>query len=102
MVIYLENGEDYSEVLLVPTIPFYALSLLGEEEYIRGHRFDKREGNNYFLTSFELSYPMVKEWNFSLDLPLLPRSLTSARIGLYTNIFVDTGETFNNSEMPKL
>ena len=84
------------------SIPFYALSLLGDIEYIRGHRFDKREGNNYFLTSFELSYPIIKEWNISLDLPLLPKSLTSARIGLYTNLFVDTGETFNNGEMPKL
>lgn len=84
------------------SIPFYALSLLGDVEYIRGHRFNKREGNNYFLTSFELSYPIIKEWNISLDLPLLPKSLTSARIGLYTNLFVDTGETFNNGEMPKL
>jgi outer membrane protein assembly factor BamA len=83
-----------------PKIPFYALSLLGEEEYIRGHRFDKREGNNYFITSFELSYPLVKEWHLSLDLPLLPRSLTSARIALYTNIFIDTGATFNNTETP--
>lgn len=82
------------------SIPFYALSLLGEEEYIRGHRFDKREGNNYFLTSLELSYPLIKELNLSLDLPLIPNSLTSARIGLYTNIFVDTGATFNNTETP--
>ena len=83
-------------------IPFYALSLLGDEEYIRGHRFDKREGNNYIVTSFELSYPLIKELNLSLDLPLLPKGLTSARIGLYTNVFVDTGETFNNGEAPDL
>ncbi|MCW8850008.1 MAG: hypothetical protein OQJ81_08550 [Melioribacteraceae bacterium] len=83
-------------------IPFYALSLLGDVEYIRGHRFDKREGNNYIVTSFELSYPIIKEWNLSLDLPLLPKNLTSARIGLYTNIFVDAGETFNNGETPDI
>lgn len=81
-----------------PVIPFYALSLLGDQEYIRGHRFGKREGNNYFLTSVELNYPIIKEWNLSLDLPYLPKSLTSARIGLYTNVFYDTGATFNNGE----
>ncbi len=79
-------------------IPFYGLSLLGDDEYIRGHRFNKREGNNYLLTSLELNYPLIKEWNFSIDLPLLPQSLTSARIGLYANLFVDSGTTFNNDE----
>jgi outer membrane protein assembly factor BamA len=84
------------------SIPFYALSLLGDQEYIRGHRFKKREGNNYFLTSAELNYPIIKEWNLSLDLPLLPKNLTSARIGLYGNFFFDTGATFNNGETPKI
>lgn len=80
------------------SIPFYALSLLGDDEYIRGHRFDKREGNNYLLTSLEINYPLIKEWNFSIDLPLLPQSLTSARIGLFANLFVDSGTTFDNDE----
>ncbi len=83
-------------------IPFYALSLLGDAEYIRGHRFDKREGNNGILTSLELNYPLIKEWNLSFDLPLLPTSLTSARIGLFANLFVDTGTTFNNGETPNI
>ena len=84
------------------SIPFYALSLLGDDEYIRGHRFNKREGNNYLVTSLEVNYPIIKELNFSLDLPLLPKSLTSARIGLYTNLFVDSGTTFNNGEALKI
>ncbi|MCP5064641.1 MAG: BamA/TamA family outer membrane protein [Ignavibacteriae bacterium] len=79
-------------------IPFYGLSLLGDIENIRGHKFRRREGNNYILTSFELNYPIVKEWNLSLDLPLLPKQLTSARIALFTNIFVDSGTTYNNGE----
>jgi outer membrane protein assembly factor BamA len=83
-------------------VPFYALSLLGDEEYLRGHRFNKREGNNYIVTSFELNYPLVKEWNFSIDLPLLPKNLTSARIGLYANLFIDSGTTFNNGESIKV
>ncbi len=84
------------------SIPFYALSLLGDSEYIRGHRFNKREGNNYFLTSFEVNYPIIKVWDFSLDLPVLPKKLTSARIGLYMNLFIDSGLTYNNGESPRL
>lgn len=83
-------------------VPFYALSLLGDNEYVRGHKFNKREGNNYILSSFELNYPILKEWNLSLDLPLLPTSLTSARIGLYINAFFDTGTTYNNKQSIKI
>lgn len=84
------------------SIPFYALSLLGDQEYIRGHRFSKREGNNYFLTSLEFNYPIIKATDLQFDLPLLPKSLTAARIGLYANLFFDTGETFNNGETPNI
>jgi len=84
------------------TIPFYALSLLGDSEYVRGHRFNKREGNNYLLSSLEINYPLIKEWNLSFDLPLLPKSLTSARIGLYANAFFDTGTTYYNGASLKI
>ncbi len=80
------------------TIPFYKLSLLGDRLNIRGHKFQRREGHNVLLTSFELNYPIIKEWNLSLDLPLLPKQLTSARIALYTNAFLDGGVTYNNNE----
>lgn len=84
------------------TIPFYELSLLGDTEYVRGHRFSKREGNNYLISSLEFNYPIFKEWNLSLDVPYLPNRLTSARIGLYMNLFFDTGTTYNNRESLKL
>ncbi len=83
-------------------VPFYALSLLGDSEYVRGHKFNRREGNNYILSSFEVNYPLVKEWNLRFDLPLLPTSLTSARIGLYLNGFFDTGTTYYNNESLKI
>jgi len=79
-------------------VPFYELSLLGDKEIIRGHKFQKREGNNFILTSLEFNFPIIKEWNLSLDLPLLPTSLTSARIALYSNAFIDSGTTYNNKE----
>lgn len=78
-------------------VPFYDYSYLGYGERVRGHFNDIREGKGYLLTSFELSYPVIKEWNVSLKLPLLPGSLTSARIGIYLSGFIDAGDTFNDS-----
>ncbi|MFZ1290802.1 MAG: POTRA domain-containing protein [Melioribacteraceae bacterium] len=83
-------------------VPFYELSVLGDFEFIRGHKFDKREGNNYLLGSVEMNYPILKAWDFSLKLPYLPQRLTSARIVIYTNIFFDSGTTYNNDEPLKL
>jgi outer membrane protein assembly factor BamA len=77
-------------------IPYYDYSFLGYMEKIRGHYMDYLEGHNSILISLELSQPVIREWNVSLKLPLIPQSLTSARIGIYINSFFDTGTTFNN------
>ena len=79
-------------------VPFYDYSYLGYGERVRGHYNDIREGKGYLLTSLELSYPVVKDWNVSFKLPLLPESLTSARIGIYLSGFIDAGDTFNDSD----
>ena len=77
-------------------IPFYDYSYLGYNEYVRGHSNNIREGNTTVISSFELSYPVVKEFDFSIKLPLLPRKLTSARIGLFITAFADAGNAFDN------
>jgi outer membrane protein assembly factor BamA len=80
-------------------VPFYNYSYLGyEERRVRGHVNDIREGLSYILTSFELGYPIVKEWDLSIKLPLLPEKLTSARIGIYLTSFFDTGNAFKFKE----
>ena len=79
-------------------VPYYDYSFLGFSEYIRGHRDKEIEGLQYLLGSFEMSYSIVDEWHFSLDLPLLPKSLTSTRIGVNFNIFTDAGTTFKSFE----
>ncbi|PKL82125.1 MAG: hypothetical protein CVV24_11775 [Ignavibacteriae bacterium HGW-Ignavibacteriae-3] len=79
-------------------VPYYDYSFLGYMERVRGHYNDIREGKNSLLTSFELSYPIIKEWNVNLKLPLLPESLTSGRIGIYFTSFIDAGGTFNGSD----
>lgn len=79
-------------------VPLYDYSFLGYKEAVRGHIDDDREGNNLIISSLELSYPIIEEWNFSVKLPLLPEQLTSARIGVQVNVFGDTGITYNNGE----
>jgi outer membrane protein assembly factor BamA len=76
------------------TIPLYDYSSLGYFERVRGHYDDIREGKSYLVGSFELSYPLLKEWNLSLNLPLLPQSLTTTRIAIYLTGFADTGDAF--------
>lgn len=77
-------------------IPTYDKSYLGYGEYIRGHKGEKTEGDNYVAGSFEMSYPIFNEWNLSFKLPLIPRKLTSARLGMHIGIFVDSGAVFEN------
>ena len=79
-------------------VPYYDYSYLGYGEYVRGHSDDEREGNNLVLSSFELSYPIINEFDFHIKLPLIPEKLTSARIGIFLTAFADAGNTFNNNE----
>ncbi len=83
-------------------IPFYDYSYLGYDEYVRGHADDNREGNNFVISSLEFSYPVLKEFDFSIKLPLLPQQLTSARIGIFITAFADAGHAFNNHQRFRL
>lgn len=75
-------------------VPYYDLSFIGYEERIRGHFTEVLEGNNYYLGSVELYYPIVKDFHLTLDfVPILPRELLSYRIALYTGLFSDAGAT---------
>jgi len=80
------------------SIPYYDYSTLGYGNNVRGHSTDYREGNNSILTSFELIYPIIKEWDVSFKLPLLPERLTSARLGFYLTSFIDYGGIYNNTD----
>ncbi len=73
-------------------VPFYDLSFIGFDERIRGHYTEELEGNNYYIGSMELYYPLLKDIHVSLDfIPLLPRSLLSYRIAFYAEVFGDAG-----------
>jgi outer membrane protein assembly factor BamA len=76
-------------------VPFYDYSILGLYERIRGHFNELREGHNFLLSSFELSYPLIKEWDLHFKLPLIPEKLTAARIGIYLTGFCDTGAAYS-------
>ena len=75
-------------------VPFYDLSYIGFDERIRGHYTEQLEGNNYYLGSIELFYPILKDIHINLDfVPLLPKSLLSYRVAMYTELFGDAGTT---------
>lgn len=82
-----------SRSVLGTHVPLYDFSFLGNGEKIRGHYNDLKEGHHLYLGSLELKYPVIKEWDFSIKLPLIPRSLTSYRIAVFTTAFANTGAT---------
>lgn len=75
-------------------IPYYDLSYIGFEERIRGYFTEQLEGNNSYLGSVELYYPLIKDIQINLYfVPLLPKELLSYRVAFYAEIFNDWGAT---------
>ena len=75
-------------------IPYYDLSYIGFDERIRGHYSEQLEGNNYYIGSLELYYPLLKDINIDLNfIPIIPKELLSYRVALYTEVFGDVGTT---------
>ncbi|MEI7812648.1 MAG: BamA/TamA family outer membrane protein [Ignavibacteria bacterium] len=72
-------------------VPFYDHSFLGFSEKVRGHSNEIKEGNYSYIASFEIKYPLLSEWDLSIDIPPLPQKLTSCRIGIYPYFFTDAG-----------
>jgi len=90
------KGRFKARTLIGENVPLYDYSLLGYQDYIRGTSRKKFDGKTYVLTSMEMSIPLVREWDMKLKLPLLPESLTSARIGIQFALFADAGSAFDN------
>jgi outer membrane protein assembly factor BamA len=75
-------------------VPFYDFSYLGYGERIRGYFDNIREGHHTYKASLEFFYPIIKEMNISFDwIPIIPDELLHYRVGLYTQLFTDTGAT---------
>jgi len=73
-------------------VPYYDASIIGSDEKIRGHYFEKFEGDNYYVLSAEFYYPIIEELNVDLTfIPIIPDQLLSYRLGFYTQIFAETG-----------
>jgi len=94
---FLFSKFRYTNRLTSNTVPFFDLSYLGYGEVIRGRRDIQREGNNLVKGSVELFTPILEDLNFRLKLPIIPKSLTSGRIGIYFGIFADVGTVLNNN-----
>jgi outer membrane protein assembly factor BamA len=81
-------------------VPFYDYSYIGYSERIRGYfHKDKSEGNDRFIGSLEINYPIIKETRINLYfIPVLPKSLLSYRVALIAGLFGDTGTTRVNGD----
>jgi outer membrane protein assembly factor BamA len=75
-------------------VPYYDYSYIGYAERIRGNYYLEQEGNNSYVGSVELFYPLIKDVNIAVDfIPIVPTALLSYRIALYLELFGDTGTT---------
>ena len=75
-------------------VPFYDYSYFGYAERIRGYYNQEMEGNDSYVGSAELDYPVIKFVNISFDyLPVIPKSLLSCRFAMYAELFCDSGVT---------
>ncbi|MHB1685865.1 MAG: BamA/TamA family outer membrane protein, partial [Ignavibacteriaceae bacterium] len=73
-------------------VPYHDFSFFGYSQRIRGYFNQEQEGNNTYLTSFEMNYPILRDINMSLKfIPLIPNSLLSYRFGIYCELFADAG-----------
>jgi len=82
------------------TVPYYDYSYIGYSERIRGYFNDgESEGNDRFIGSVEINYPIIEETRINLYwVPLLPNSLLSYRVAVIAGLFGDTGLTRNSGD----
>lgn len=75
-------------------VPYYDFSYFGYGERIRGYYHEEMEGNDSYIGSVELNYPIIKELNLNFNfVPIIPNSLLSYRFEMYGELFTDTGVT---------
>ena len=75
-------------------VPFYDYSYLGYGERIRGDYNLEMEGNDYYIGSLELNYPIIKDFELSFNfVPVIPKSLLTYRFAMYAELFSDAGTT---------
>lgn len=80
-------------------VPYYNYSFLGYTERLRGYFNQEKEGNDYYLGSVELNYPIVKDINVNLNfVPIIPQSLLNYRFAFYWELFLDSGTTRLNGQ----
>lgn len=81
-------------------VPYYDYSYLGYSDRVRGYfQNGESEGNDRFLGSVEINYPIIEETRINLYwIPLLPKSLLSYRVAIIAALFGDTGVTRNSGD----
>jgi len=86
------KGRITSRLTYGKLVPYYDYSFIGYQERIRGHYNQIEEGNDYYIGSVELNYPVIKDMNVNLNfVPIIPNSLLSYRFAFYLELFMDSG-----------
>lgn len=76
-------------------VPLYDYSIIGVDEKIRGSFFKRIEDRNLFISSFEIFYPIIKQFHLDLTfIPIIPDKLLSYRIALFFHSYIDYGTVF--------
>jgi len=80
------------------TVPYFDYETLGLVERVRGHFNTKAEGSSMYLASTEIKYPLIKDWDLAFNFPIIPKSLQTYRVSLYTEAFYDAGTVVKRND----
>ncbi len=76
--------------------PIYDLSYLGYLDYIRGNSKAYQCGRNKSKFISEIGIPIIDNFIFIMDLPLVPKELSTSKTGMNLVGFYDFGKTFDD------
>ncbi len=82
--------------LVGESIPIYDLSYLGYLDYIRGNSKAYQSGRNKLKFISEIGVPIIDNFLFRMDLPLVPKELSTSKIGMNIVGFYDFGKAFDD------
>lgn len=94
-IIFFRN---YSRILIGPVLPYYANSYLGYNERLRGYFNQIFENHSLNLSTLELRFPLVEKFLFSLDFPVIPKSLLTYNLSLDFHLFYDSALMWDKND----
>jgi outer membrane protein assembly factor BamA len=72
-------------------VPYYDYSILSVDDRVRGHYTEKLEGMGIIVSSIETYFNVIEDLPIEFTLPIVPKSLTSYRVNIGFQFFIDAG-----------